>query len=403
MLTDIMLQMCGFATINGGDWISINTLVVILMVTIAALVYAIAGFFPPERREKIKGVVRYEIVEAIISVFIILTLILFASFACNAGGALVGQNGYSGVFNAADGYVGGLLFTNGLGMMSNLYIVSTQYEVASSFFFEGGDVSWSAVNQGLKALAGYLGGTLKAVLGAVSFEIPLQGATFFIKLSVLFSTVYGAMMDTSFGGLFILFLMLKIIEATALTVVAPVAILMRSLSFTGPQLRRTSNLFLAIAIGFYFVLPLMILLNVYVASCLNLGTGSVTGTCSYPYFSAYLQGYKALTPQASLFTTGTTVPLNSQMLPSFASGISLPLSFYSAAFPGGGSQLMETIINGGGVALQYGTQVAGFLFMGIVLIALDLGVTAGFIVGITKGLDAISSGNAFGGGPFFGG
>ncbi len=160
-----MLQMCGFATINSGDWISINTLVVLLMVTIAALVYAIGGFFPPERREKIKGVVRYEIVEAIISVFIILTLILFASFACNAGGALVGQNGYSGVFNAADGYVGGLLFTNGLGMMSNLYIVSTQYEVASSFFFEGGDVSWSAVDQGLKALAGYLGGTLKAVWG----------------------------------------------------------------------------------------------------------------------------------------------------------------------------------------------------------------------------------------------
>ncbi len=64
---------------------------------------------------------------------------------------------------------------------------------------------------------------------------------------------------------------------------------------------------------------------------------------------------------------------------------------------------METIINGGGVALQYGTQVAGYLFLGIVLIALDLGVTAGFIVGITKGLDAIGSGNAFGGGPFFGG
>jgi hypothetical protein len=400
MLTDIMLQMCGFATINRGDWISINTLVVLLMVTIAALVYAVGSFFPPERREKIKGVARYEIVEAIISVFIIITLILFASFACNAGGELVGQNGYSGVFNAADGYVGGLLFTNGLSVMSNLYIVSTQYEVASSFFFEGGDVSSAALSKGLEGLAGMISGPLKAILGAVSFEIPLQGATFFIKLSVLFSTVYGAMMDTSFGGLFILFLMLKIIEASALTVVAPVAILMRSLSFTGPQLRRTSNLFLAIAIGFYFVLPLMILLNAYVASCLNLGTA---GTCSYPYFSAYLQGYKPLAPQASLFTTGTTVPLNSQMLPSFASGFSLPLTFYSAAFPGGFGQLMETIINGGGVALQYGTQVAGYLFMGIVLIALDLGVTAGFIVGITKGLDAIGSGNAFGGGPFFGG
>ncbi len=241
----------------------------------------------------------------------------------------------------------------------------------------------------------------------MQLAIPIRGAEFFVKLSTLFSTVYGTMMDSSFGGLFILYLLLKIVEACALTIILPTAIIMRSLSFVGPQLRRTSNLFLAMAIGFYFVLPMMIVLNSYVAGCLNIKTGSASVACSYPFFSTYLQSYTTLTAPSSLFTTGTAFPVNSEILPGFATGASIPLSFYSAAFPGSWgqslSELLTTMTAGQSAALQYGTEVAGYLFLGIVLMALDLGVTAGFIMGIAKGLDSMSSGNMFGGGPFFGG
>jgi hypothetical protein len=394
MLTGFMLQMCGFATIDRGGWISTNVLVVLLAVTIAALVYAIGNFFPVERREKLRGTVRYEIVEAFISLVIIITLILFAAFTCNAGGALVGQAGYSGVFNAADGYVGALLFTNGAGLMGNLYTASVQYEVVYNLLYAGSEFVWSTLSTFAKS----------STAGIISFGIPIWGAGFFREISMLFSTVYAGALDASFGGLFILFLLLKIIEACALTIVVPTAILMRTIPFAGPQLRRTSNLLLAMAVGFYFVFPTMVVLNNYVASCLSLKVGVAQAACANYPFLTYLKGYVMPMAPSSLFTSGTTYPVSSSVLPSFASGsISIPLSFFSAGLNGGFIQILSTAINGGAVALQYGTQVAAYVFLGIVLIALDLGVTAGFIIGISKGLDSISSGNAFGAGPFFGG
>ena len=155
-----------------------------------------------------------------------------------------------------------------------------------------------------------------------TFSTASTANIFFGKFSALFTgpTGYMGMLDVSFGGLFILFLGLKIVEASALTIVAPIAIVMRSLSFMGPQLRRMSNLFLAMAIGFYFVLPLMIVLNSYVASCLNIGASIPQATCNYPFFSAYMQGYNLPATSTSLFTSSTQYPVNSQVLPSFASG-----------------------------------------------------------------------------------
>jgi len=388
------LQMCGFATIDRGDWISTNVLVILLAVTIAALVYMIGNFLPTERREKLKGTVRYEIIEAFISLMIIITLMLFAAFTCSAGGALVGQAGYSGVFNAADSYVGTLLFTNGASLMGNLYTASVQFEVVYNLLYSG--AGWLAVQ---------IGGALKLLTGGVvSLGIPIWGAAFFRELSMLFSTIYAGALDSSFGGLFILFLVLKITEACAMTIVVPTAILMRTLPFMGPQLRRTSNLLLAMAIGFYFVFPMMVVFNNYVASCLSLKVGVAQTACANYPFLTYLEGYAAPAAPSSLFTSGTTYPVSSGALPSFASGsLSIPLTFFGAGLSGGFGQIITAAINGGAVALQYGTQVAAYVFLGIVLMALDLGVTAGFIIGISKGLDSIASGNAFGAGPFFGG
>jgi hypothetical protein len=384
MLTGFMLQMCGFLTINRGDWIGINTLVVLLAVMIAALVYVIGGFLPTERREKVKGAVRYEIIEAFISLIIIIVLIVFAELSCNAGGALVGKSGYTDVFSAADNYIGNLLFTNGMSLMGNIYTISTQYEIIASFF------TW---------LVGVV--TQPVVPGVVQLVYGYGGYLFYGKLSLLFTGMYGVMLDTAFGGLFLLFLALEIIEASALTVIAPVAIIMRSLPFMGPQLRRTSNLFLAMAMGFYFVFPLMVLLNSYVASCLSINTGMAQASCSYPLsFSQYLQGYTIPATSTSILSSSNAYPVNSLALPGITGGgWNLPLSFYGP-WLGNLGQLFLLIVSPN-MALNYGTQVAGYLFLGIVLVALDLGVTAGFIIGLSKGLDSI--GNVFGSGPVFGG
>jgi hypothetical protein len=395
MLTQFILQACGFATINRGDWISINALVVLLAVMVAALVFALANFLPTEKRERLRGAARYEILEAIISLIIIFILIAFCAFSCNAGAAVLGYSGYTDVFSSAGAYIGGLLFTNGLSLTSNFYTVSIQYEVISGLYNIAGTNLLAGANAALEAVHPF--DNVEIELG-----LPATGSIFFSTISGLYTASYGAMLDASFSGLFILFLLLQIVEAGALTIVAPVAILLRSLSFMGPQFRRTSNLFLAMAIGFYFVFPLMLVSNMYVASCLNINTGVANPpACSYPYFSAYTQGYTLPKMSASLFTSSTQYPISSSALPSYASGgLSLPASFYGPAFAGSG-QFVTEMINGPSVAMQYGSEVAGYLFLAIVMVALDLGVTAAFIMGISKGLDSI--GNVFGGGPFFGG
>lgn len=391
-----MLQVCGFATINRGGWMNVNTLVILMSVMIAALVYAVANFLPTEKRERLKGAARYEIIEAVISLIIVIILVALCLFSCSAGAAIMGYSGYTDVFGSAGTYVGSLLFTNGVSLMGNFYTVSAQYEVISSLFNVGNENFMSAWSSIFPQTAGF----------SIKLDIPMTGSAFFGAMSKLYVGSYAAMLDVSFAGLFILFLLLQMIQAGALTIVAPTALIMRSLSFLGPQLRRTSNIFLALAIGFYFVFPLMVVSNIYMASCLNINTGMTqTAKCSYPYFSAYLQGYNIPTASVSLFTSTTQYPISSGVLPTFAQGglagmLSIPASFYGPVFTGSG-QFVSLMFHGPDVAMQYGTEVAGYLFLSIVLIALDLGVTAAFVMGISRGLDSI--GNVFGGGPFFGG
>ena len=197
MFTPFMLQACGFLTLNRGDWIGINALVVVLSIMIAALVYTVGNFLPAERKDKIKGAVRYEIIEALISLIIIITLILFASLACSAGGALVGSTGsYTDLFSAANGYIGDLLFTNGLSVLSNIYTVSTQYEIVSSLF------TYGAGDEGARPLL-----TWTILPNVASVTAGDGGFLFYGKIDALHRAVRG-FLDLSFGGLFVLFLAL---------------------------------------------------------------------------------------------------------------------------------------------------------------------------------------------------
>jgi hypothetical protein len=386
----LLLQACGFETLNTGNWIGINTLVVLLSITIAALVYALANLLNAERREKMKGYVRYEILEAAFSLIILVSLILIASFACTAGGALFGYKGYSGLFAASDTYLGNILFVSGLSAMGNVFSLGVQYTQVSN-------------------IALIIANTAESALSPKPALVKISPSTTITDLFLNFSALFTGLADTlalSFGGLFVLFLLLPIISATALTVVAPTALLLRSLSFMGPQLRRTSNLFLAIAIGFYFVLPLMIGTNAYIASCLSIYASASQPSCNYPFFSPYIVPYTLFSVStSSLFGSGVQAPLSSSNLPGFGSGgilgaFSIPFSIYGTSAGTTITGIWNLVFNAPGVATKAASQVAAYFFMGIVLVALDLGVTAAFVMGINRGLNALGR---FSGGSFFGG
>jgi hypothetical protein len=397
MISNLFVQACGFATVNNSDWIGINTLIVLFSVTIAGFVYALSNFFPAGRRERLKGVVSYEIFEAFISLIIIAVLTFFAAAACQAGGLLVGYSSYTGLFNAADNYLGNLLFVNGLNLLTSLYNASIQYTVVANlayFLLSEGLQLIQGISQVSKIIAPSL------LSGVVQVTFSTNIGTLFGEYAGVFTSVYGGLLAASFGSLFMLLILLPIIEAGAMTVMAPIALIFRSLSFVGPQIRKTANVILALAIGFYFILPLTIVLDSYIAGCIGIGLGVKTSCTSYP-FTTSVTAYSVNSISPSLFGSSSSLPLNSSNVPNLAGlgGLNLPTSFYFGSIGNNLGQFIGIMLNAPGVTAGYGETVAAYFFVSILLIAVDMAITVGFIAGLAKGLDAIA--NVFGSGGFW--
>jgi hypothetical protein len=397
MTPDLLLDACGFASVNHNDWIGINALVVLFSVTIAGLVYALSNLLPSERRERLKGVASYEVFEAIISLVIIAVLTAFAAAACQAGGQIFGFSDYTGLFAAVENYLGNLLFVNGLSILTTLYTTSIQYTVVANLVY-------FLVNQGTQLLLGVQQISKIVAPSILSGVVQLSFSTnidvLFSEYAGVFTVVYGPLLAAAFGSLFILIILLPIIEGGALTVIAPIAIVFRSLSFMGPQLRRTSNVLLALAIGFYFVLPLTIALDSYISGCLGIGLSINAAPCAYP-FATSVTGYSVSAISPSLFGSSSSLPVSSSSVPNLAGlgGLSLPTNFYFGSIGSNLDQFFTIFVDAPVVTAGYGKTVAAYFFVSILLIAIDMAITVGFVTGLAKGLDAIS--NVFGSGGFW--
>jgi len=400
MTPDLLLVACGFASVNHNGWIGINALVVLFSVTIAGLVYALSNLLPAERRERLKGVASYEVFEAIISLVIIAVLTAFAVAACQAGGQIFGFSDYTGLFAAVENYLGNLLFVNGLSILTTLYTTSIQYTVVANLVY-------FLLNEGIQLLTGVEQISKIVAPSILSGVVQLSFSTnidvLFSEYAGVFTVVYGPLLAAAFGSLFILIILLPIIEGGALTVIAPIAIVFRSLSFMGPQLRRTSNVLLALAIGFYFVLPLTIALDSYISGCLGIGLGinaANAASCAYP-FATSVTGYSVNAISPSLFGSSSSLPVNSLSVPNLAGlgGLSLPTNFYFGSIGSNLDQFFTIFVDAPVVTAGYGKTVAAYFFVSILLIAIDMAITVGFITGLAKGLDAIS--NVFGSGGFW--
>ncbi len=384
----LLLSACDPSSLfmTNSGWLGINMLVVLFSVTFGAAIYAFSNFMPGERAEKLRGITRYEIFEAFMSAIIIIALFGFTSVACNTGALLTGQQSYTNLFSFADSYLGSLLFTNGVSLVSQLYSASVNYVVASNivlFIEQIGQTALSAFFSTLKF------GQIVSVSPGESIEFVL------LSYSSSVTGTYAGLTVVAFAPLYLLFLLLPIIQGGALTLVVPVALIMRSISFTGPKLREASNLFLALAIGFYFVLPLTIAFNAYVASCLNIQLiASLQVSCpNYPY---QLQPYALPTSVTSLFTqaSGQSITVPSGTIPFISTDFNLlqAYGFNSASSIGNGAYqvFFNYVLNAPNVAAGYGEQVAVYLFLGLFMLGLDMAITAGFINGLGKGLNALS-------------
>ncbi|MGI0141308.1 MAG: hypothetical protein ACREBF_01505 [Candidatus Micrarchaeales archaeon] len=401
MIQTLLLQVsnaCAFGGLNTNNWIGISGLVILLSLSVAGLVYLISNFLGRRETEKLRGYVRFELGQIVVSSLIIVVLLAFAATTCSIG-TQISQPPLP-PFTAAQNYVGNLLFVQGIRLETSLYSTSIQFAIY-------GDTLDAISGPALTAVQGAAQGAIQGIISKlnlpslpagigvdVGFTNPNFG-TIFSNYAAVLTDIYIPLIILSFAMLFVQFILLPLISAGALTVVVPVALIMRSLSFSGPRLRETANAFLAIAIAFYFIFPMtfvmdQLILNwMYsVPSPLLCSDVSNLATCNFNPYPQYISNYQttSLSP-STLFQGSGTMP-----------GFSLPYDFYYTA----GSQLFGSITsstNNPFAAILYapdtvvalGTQVSNYVFESTVLIALDLAITVGIAVGLVKGLNSAFS------------
>ncbi len=394
------VQACSPSALNVNNWIGINVLVVLAFLGVASFIYATSNLMSNTYRERVRKILRGEYTECMISIFLITSLITISYASCNIGASLSGLgSNYQNVFQADNYYIGTLLFSKGTGIVSGLItqglFLSIDGLIANQVLS-----SYNAYINNQLPNEGTIAGTPNPQVGqpAYAIEAEYDGDIYTVYNSYAdVYTTYAGFIVLGFGVLFVLFFMLPIISSTALVLLVPVAIIMRSLAFSGPKLREAANALLALSIALYFVFPLAISMNGYVVSWVyctqspyqlsvaNAPSAPSTSCNPYPqYVSAYAINS---IPISTFFAQNAISEYNSGALQS---------NFLGAANLGTGNivntvtTLVQGLVGLPSLISNYTNQVAEYLFECVVLVALDFAITMGFAQSLYKGLNSIS-------------
>ena len=354
-----------------SKWININIIVILIGFIVVGFAYAIGKLLPRATGQKVAGISKVEISQLILSLVIIGVLLSLSTAACNIssnlGNSLLKTSGLN-PFQYSEYYVENLSMNTGMGLLSYIYTTGISYAIYSAMinsisesFAKKPQIKRSFFSFSISSI-----GTLLKILLETMSNLYLE----------LFSTI----LLTMIGMLFVQWLSLPIIEAIAFTLMLPFALILRSLSFTsskGQGLKEVANTILAIAIALYLIYPLMIMFNSYAISYVF--------SPSNPLYSCKNCLGSALSPiklQSSYFngveSQTSKVGILGFMSPPISSFINGPLlSNLGLLDPGNVFLQIQHVISG----------ISRFIFMGLFLFGIDLTVTIGFAISLTKALN----------------
>ena len=368
------------ATNYTNNWIGINLLVVLVSMSLIALVYSFSRFMPERIRGRINEATKTEITQSILSVLIIAILIGSAQVVCDTSASL-GRTILmsSGVpasqaslspFQYADYYVGNLALHTGLAMLTDVYSTTIKYDIQATVY---GGINMFANNWLI--LKYFEKFTNFAIGGLVQIRPTFSAdcSTMLRFMSDQYLLVFAPIITLVVGALMLQYLALPVMQYSAFVIVLPVAIAMRSISFAGINLRNTSNAVLAIAIAAYFIYPLMVLFDSYIM---------------YWVFSPSLNpSYNYI----HLAETITDLPINSflsQTVTTSTGDLMAPIKFAYSGFSS--SSLLDkfNILDIAHQTEQLVINIAELIFQGVVLFAINVAITVGFAMSLTKALNA---------------
>ena len=360
-------QACSFGSVNANNWIYVNALVLTIAISLGAIFYALSNILPAKQGAKLKGYVKAEVLQGVLGVIIVGVLVGSVVTWCNIGSSLAGSAAQNPM-QFSESYLQTLIFRDGLSLFDSVYAETALLMI-----------NWIVIQH----ISGYILNSF-SVLG-VSFSNS-AGVTYEIY-ALGFGTAALTIFSVIFGVLFVVYLVLPLVSATALTVVVPTAIVMRMVPFMGPKIREMSDVVLAIGIAAYFIFPLMIVMNNMLVGFLYSQCGSGNTFCN-PY-STYLGAYSiGSLPTGSLFNSNPA---------SYGSVLSVPKNFFyniitsSGGFLNAAWDLIKSAFDLPAVFMGFAQEIAIFMFQGIFLIGLDVLVTVTFAKALAEGLSAISN------------
>jgi hypothetical protein len=357
-----------------NNWLGINYLVILAGLFLVAFIYMISKFMPANMKARIVSMTRVELVELFTSALIIVVLLFFASAVCNISSTLSYQatgSSYS-PFIYSDFYIGNLTFNTGLKLLSQVYTLSIGFAIDGRLL--------TAVSNFLSTL---VSAPEQSGIIQITFPFGYDLGVLYNSVSTLFLDFLAPIVVAALGTLFVQWISIPLIQATAFVVVLPIAIIMRSLPLSGAGggLRSASNAVLAIAVAAYLIYPLTISFDPCMISWIY-GNSSCIAAPNYsaPYIPSY---------QLNTLTPGvlSAISSNSTARTGIA-GISTPMinSFIGTAFDAGiGAVDPYTLLSSTQTMIIYISQ---FIFQGVILFALDITITIGFAFGLSKALDA---------------
>ncbi len=391
----IPIQNLGCALYGGtsytNDFLGINFLIILASFSIVAFVYMVTRFLPPNLSARITGVTRVEVVELVMSVVILMAVLAFALTACNISSSISTSVTGSGSspLTFADQYIANLTFNTGLTLLTNIYGYSIAYQIDGSI--------WGQLSNLLLSISPSIG----IPPTPPGFQLVNLGFPFGADLSILYTSLgnmlIGALAPlviTALGILFVQWLAIPVIQATAFVIVLPVAVAMRSFAYAaaGPGLRQAANTVLALAVAAYIVYPLAVSFDPVIISWLYGSPSALSG--AYPAAGSnpaapYLAPYVVASLSPGLFSsTGSS----NYQAPGFSFQVPAIGSFLNTAFAFG-----LPALNPGAIFSQVQVlidSVAQFIFTGVVLFAIDLGITFAFAMGLTAALNSGIEGEA---------
>lgn len=407
-----------FVCSYGTSWLGINSLVILMSLSVVIVVYMLSRFLPANTRAKLTGITKIELTQILISVFILTILVSITSALClttvSIGEAASSPNSivssYTSAvpfpaletpnvvvaaqtgdpFTYAESYTGNYAFNIGPNLAIQIYSYSYSFAIVSLIWYQVGDV-----------LSDILPALNPVNTGPVSISLPLG-----IDLGIPYGTLSDVFIDIlapltvlGIGIMLAQYILLVLSESIAFLVILPVALVLRSVAFSGGALRSAANSILAIAIAIYIIYPVMVVFDSYIVhwmftECNGVATVSCNPSAVYLQatysheilcsLTSYGTAYQNCVIPEQSYPTSLTLQsgatFNFNMFAYAIDSITSIGNFFSGLFGYNG----ETTV----LAVQYVIlELSEFLFIVIVLFAINLTVTVGFSIGLTKALN----------------